>query len=283
MRRVVSFLLGAAFVILIIATGALILHSRKQSLAYADLKAEEQTTRDRYGQAVGEIAAIQDSLNTIVLGDSAARLIPSSLETEMQLSGTHGDEALARIAVLKAGVERTKQRIVQLDANLRKNGLKIVGLEKMVAFLKRSVAQKEKQIVELAARVDSLNNQVVGLVAHVQEQDSNIEDKRRELGTVYYVIGTKKDLTTAGVVVAKGGLLGIGKTVKPTGQFDEVASTPLDTDHDTVIHIPAPKAQILSAQPASSSALEQVGTEIELHILDPREVRKIRHVVIMTT
>jgi hypothetical protein len=97
------------------------------------------------------------------------------------------------------------------------------------------------------------------------------------------VIGTKKDLKNSGVVVAKGGVLGLGKTLEPAGQLDETLFTPLNTDAQSVITIPADKAQIVSDQPVSSYALQQVGEQLELRILDPREFRKVKHLVIVTT
>jgi len=88
----------------------------------------------------------------------------------------------------------------------------------------------------------------------------------------------------SGVVVAQGGVLGVGKTLKPSGQVNETAFTPLDTDQETVIRIPARKAQILSPQPLSSYSLTAAGKDmLELHILDPKEFRKVRHLVILMT
>jgi uncharacterized small protein (DUF1192 family) len=196
---------------------------------------------------------------------------------------------LDRIAELKAGLERTKVRIVQLDAHLKKNGVHIAGLEHMIVNLKRSVKEKEMAVAELEGRVDSLQTQVTGLAATVQQKDDNIaaqaqtiEDKRRELGTVLYVIGSKKDLTKSGVVTAKGGVLGMGKTLEATGKADDNLFTAIDTDMETTVHIPAEKVQIVSNQPASSYELTKVGKEMELHIIDPKEFRTVKHLVIVT-
>ena len=275
MRKPVVFILAGATVLLLVTTLMFYGKYRQTSTDFANMQHEEESTRIRYGQAINEIAAIQDSLNAIVLGDNEARLIPSQLQAELGASQTHGDETLARVALLKAGIERTKNRIQQLDDRLKKSGVRIVGLERMVANLKRSVTEKEKQVALLTGQVDSLQTQVTGLVA-------TVEDKQRELGTVYYVIGSKKDLTNSGVVIAKGGVLGLGKTLKPSGQVDESMFAAIDTDQETVIRIPSAKAQVLSAQPVSSYVLQPVGDELELHILDPTQFRKIRHLVIMT-
>lgn len=271
--------LFAVIAILVVSLGAVALmygKIRKTETAYVQLQSDEQNTRLRYGKAINEIATIQDSLNAIVLGEHEAQLIPSELQSEMRLSETHGDEALARIAVIKAGIERTKERIEELDRTLKRNGVQIAGLEKMLVSLRRNVARKEAEIARLTFTVDTLETRVTGLTA-------DVEDKRRELGTIYYTMGTKKALTESGVIVATGGVLGVGKTIEPSKQIDESVFVPMDTDQQTVISIPAKKAQIVSAQPVASYVLESTGeNQMELRIIDPKEFRKVKHLVIVT-
>ena len=288
MRKLAVFAL-AVVVIALGATTALYYQRYEKSRAeYATLQADEHETRNRYGQAINEIAAIQDSLNTIILGDQGARQLTTELYAEQKLTKTEGDEALARIAVIKAGIERTKDRVEVLEANLQKSGVMVAGLERMVKNLKSSLAEREQMVATLTSHVDSLQTTVTQLATEVEEgqatiaeQATNIEDKRRELGTVYYTIGNKKDLTTAGIVVAKGGVLGMGKTLEATGYVGD-GFTALDTDMETVIRIPAEKAQVLSDQPSSSYELTPVGKELELRITNPERFRTVKHVVIVT-
>jgi hypothetical protein len=76
-------------------------------------------------------------------------------------------------------------------------------------------------------------------------------------------------------------VLGVGKTLKPTGRVNDSMFTPLDTDQEHVIRIPSAKAQVLSAQPVSSYQLTVTGGETELRIIDSREFRTVKHLVIM--
>ena len=159
----------------------------------------------------------------------------------------------------------------------------------MISNLKHTVDAKEALVAQLTGRVDSLQTQVAGLETTVQEKqdaivarDQTIEEKRRELGTIYYIIGTKKELASSGVIVAKGGVLGVGKTLQLSGHYDETRFTPLDTDQETVIRAPAAKVKVLSPQPSGSYQLVGTGNEVEIRILDPTQFRKVKHVVIMT-
>jgi len=86
---------------------------KKSAADFAQAKADEESMRQRYDGAVSEIVMIQDSLNTIMLGGEA--VLPEGRQVEEQ-PGTLHDTVLSRIAMLKASVERTKDRIEELDA-----------------------------------------------------------------------------------------------------------------------------------------------------------------------
>ena len=274
--------------IAVLLAGATIMSYSKYKKSAADFtqaKADEESMRQRYDGAVSEIVMIQDSLNTIMLGGES--VLPEGRQAEEP--GTLHDTVLSRIATLKASVERTKDRIEDLDAKLKKGGVKIAGLERMIGRLRKNVADREEQIAQLNTQVQSLHTEVIGLNADVAGKQRDIElkqaeitDKQRELATIFYTMGTKKELKRSGVVVAEGGVLGVGKTLKPSGQFDESKFTALNTDQETVIAIPAHNAQILSPQPVSSYTLHIIGKDqMELRITNPSEFRKVKHLVIL--
>ena len=291
MRKGAVSALAVITVLLIGSTIMFYSKFRRSTEDFAQLKTEDESNRLRYGQAIGEIATIQDSLNAIVLGDGAVQGFAVRSQAEAPLPGTLHDQVLTRIATLRGAIERTKERIQELDTRLKRNGIKIAGLEKMIAGLRKSVADKEDRIAQLTTQVDTLQTQVSGLTVAVEgkqqellAKQQELATKQQELATIFYTMGSKKELIRAGVVLAQGGVLGLGKTLKPSGHIDEAALTPLDTDQETVIQIPSEKARVLSAQPVSSYVLQPVGKDrIELRIVDPKEFRKVKQVVILKT
>lgn len=291
MSKTAVIILSVVTVLLIGSTAVLYSKYRQTSSDYASVKLEEETTRARYGEAISSIAAIQDSLNAIIVGDNEVPLDERGLATERRLSGSQADEAMERIGVLKLGIERAKERINALDERLKASGIRIAGLQRMIVNLKRDVKSKEQDVQLLTARVDSLQNTVVTLAADVEEKEQVIhtqaldaEEKRRELGTILYVVGPSRMLKEAGVIEAKGGVLGVGKVLRPTGRVDERLFTRMDTDIETTVRIPSDKVKVLSAQPPGSYVLEPVGEDaMVLRITDPREFRKVRHLVILTS
>jgi DNA repair exonuclease SbcCD ATPase subunit len=288
MRKPLQIGLIAAIVVLVAATGTLWVRYQQTSTAYATAKAEEEAARQRNAETLDAIAEIQDSLNTITSGDANVQMRENA-STEGKSTQEQQQEALDRIAVMRESIAHNKQRIRQLESSLQKSGNKVAGLQKMVANLKKSVEEKEQIVAQLVTQVETLQTQVTGLeteVAQVQEtvrvKDASLEERRRELATVYYVVGDQKTLKDAGIVVAKGGVLGMGKTLQTTGQLSETQATALDTDQETVVLVPSKEARVVSAQPASSYELRPVGDQTELHILNPFEFRKVKQLVIVT-
>jgi hypothetical protein len=288
MRRPVQVALSAVVVLLVVATAVLFMRYQKTSADLTETRAAEVAARANYTEAFNAIAEIQDSLSAITVRNGDIRLVPQGLQAEQKLSEPGRREALESIALLNASIQRTKDKIATLEHNLKQSGLKITGLQRMVTNLKHSVSEKQEQIAQLSEQVNSLQTQVTGLETTVQQdqqtiaaKDQTIEEKRRESATIYYIVGTKKELTSSGVAVAKGGVLGMGKTLQPSGRFNENLFTSLDTDQETVVRAPSAKVKILSPQPLSSYELRVEGNQTEIHILDAKEFRKVKHLVIM--
>jgi len=262
---------------------------------FATLQAEEQATSARYAAAIDEVVSIQESLKEIDLGEHGTQALETELAQEQSLSQDRGEQTMARIAEIKAGVQRANDRIKELEEKLQQGDVKIAGLEKLIRGLRQTVAEKEKEIAALTTRVGELQTQVTGLQTEVatgqetirqqdqtiQQQTAALEQSRQRLGTVYYVVGTKKELSRQGLIESKGGLLGIGRTVRPTGRTDGGEFTALDTDRATYIPINAQKAKVVSAQPAESYALEANGEQMALRILDKEAFRAVKYVIIM--
>lgn len=295
MRKIVFAVLIVAAVALAGVTLSLNQKLGRSRADFVTLQAEEQATSARYAAAIDEVASIQESLQDIDLGEQGTQALQTELAQEQSLSQDRGEQTLTRIAEIKAGVERANNRIKELEDKLKQSDVHVAGLEKLIKGLRKTVAEKEAEIVQLTARVGELQTQVAGLETEVAvsretirqkdetigQQTESLEASRQRLGTIYYVVGTKKELSRAGLVESKGGLLGIGRTVRPTGRTEGGQFTALDTDRATFIPIDAKKAKVVSTQPAESYALEANGEQMALRILDAEAFRAVKYVIIM--
>lgn len=202
---------------------------------------------------------------------------------------TQKEQMLETIANLKGSIERTGLRIRDLEKSLKGSRAEVAGLKRVIDNLKRTVAEKDALVQRLTARVDSLTAAVSGLQTEVRqgqevigEQKQVIETKRREIGTIRYIIGTKDDLKKKGIVVEKGGFIGLGKSVLLSAEFAGGDFTALDTDQATEIPIAGKEPRVLSPQTKSSYEIQPAGPDQStLRILDAAEFRKVRYLVIM--
>ena len=290
MRRPAAILLASVAIIFAIVAVVFISKYQKTNTELAATQTARDEAQGQYAKTIDAIAEIQDSLNTISLGDTSVSRLPWNPEPGQRLSRADEQQALDRIALLRSSISRSRERITQLESNLKKSGVRVASLNRMLNQLKLQVTQKEEIVALLNSRVDDLQMQVTGLSRTVLSKDSTIaihedviEDKRKELATVYYIVGDKKALKNAGAIESTGGVLGLGKTVRPATMPNATAFTALDTDQETVIRTASDKARLVTPQSATSYRWELVNGVMELHITNPAEFRKIREVVILTS
>ena len=280
MRRT-TVILSIVSVALIVFCISLIEQTRRDTSMLAEAQSQETAAKARYDRTVSEMSTIQDSLNAVAV-DAAQVMRSSNLSAEQKLSPTSASEALARIAELR-------ERIQSLESHLQKSDLHVASLDRMVKHLKSDLEEKEQMVARLGGQVDSLQTHVADLNTSVEQahtmiaaQSDTLEQRRRELGTVYYAAGTKNELMKGGVVVAHGGVLGLGKTLGPSNTADITTFREVDTDQETVIPLTGKKAQVLTSQPSKSYSIENVNGRLELHILDAQAFRQVKRLVIVT-
>ena len=291
MRKSAVVVLALVAALLAGATAVSYSKYKKSLASYQQATTDQEAMRARYDQAVSEIVAIQDSLNTIVAGEGNVQVSLAKNDVEVNQPGTLHDRTLERISSLKSSIARTKERIEELDAKLKHNNIRIASLNKMIGNLKKSVSEREDQIVALNSQVSQLEGQVTWLNGEVSSQQEELttrqqelDAKQAELATIFYTIGTKKELKEKGVVESKGGVAGLGKTIKLTGRLEQASFTPLNTDNEKVIRVPAEKVQVLSAQPPNSYTVQHISKDmVEIQIVHPEEFRKVKHVVILAS
>lgn len=261
---------------------------RRQGAQYAESRLAEEAVREQFNAALESIAEVQDSLAAIAPAEAHLMEMSRAAELGTQVTSTQKERMLSTIADIRTSISNTRQRVRDLERNLEGSRTEVTGLRKIVEGLKRSVAEREATIRQLSGMVDSLVVTVAGLRADALQsqetivaQQQVIEQRRQELGTVYYIIGTKRDLKTRGIIIERGGIIGIGKSVHLSGSFPADGFVALDTDHATQITIAGKEPQVLSSQSETSYELVPAEGGATLRILNAREFRKVKYVVIM--
>lgn len=288
MKKSAVIVMSLAIVALLAGIIVLSLRYREQSAMYAETRDAEQAVRTQFESALQSIAEIQDSLTAIAPAESRLIRMSQGGEGASRMTETQKEHMLNAISDLKSSIKNTKLRIRELETRLQDSQAKVAGLERIIANLKKNASEREATILVLTQRVDSLANAVAGLQVDVAqgkqkiaEQETTIAEKQKELGTIFYTIGTKKLLKEKGIITETGGIAGIGKSPQLSGTFRDADFRQVDTDFVSEIPIGGQQPLVLSGQ--SRSSYELIGDEgrAMLRILDAREFRKVKYLVIM--
>jgi hypothetical protein len=143
---------------------------------------------------------------------------------------------------------------------VKKSGIKIHSLEKLIATLNGQIAAKDSEIVMLNTTITDLNTNIASmkltidtLTAENMARQDTIKDQTTRLHTAYYIVDNYKSLRDKKVLTKEGGFLGIGKKQSVLADFNREPFTMIDISQTPNIAINNTKnARMLSEHPAGS-------------------------------
>src|ERR1700739_450241 len=156
---------------------------------------------------------IQDNIDSIKHREKIL-----SLKTE---NSSVSNNAVADIKSIDKLILKDNKEIALLEAKIKKMNVKDVNMEKMVAHLTSELAEKDSAIVALQAKLSSANVSIETISQQFNDSMASMNVERalnnslvNDMNTVYYAVGTMKELKSYGVIDKKGGIIGIGRTTK---------------------------------------------------------------------
>lgn len=193
-------------------------------------------------------------------------------ETTDQRQQIHDD----MIAIQQTLQER-RDRLAQLEKKLKASGADNKVLRQSIETLKAQIAQQEGtietlrselaaaniKVERLTANVDSLNTQVATVTEEKQQAQAQSEALTNELNTVYYAVGSKKELKEHKLI--ETGFL--RKTKVMPADFQQSYFTRGDRRTLSTIDTHSRKAKVITSQPADSYEIttDAAGNKV-LHI-----------------
>lgn len=188
-------------------------------------------------------------------------IIIENSEKPGELKATQKSRINAEIKAINNLMDQNRKKIAELNRKIKNSSNKNTQLEKMIATLNQQIAQKDLELTDLNTKLNSLNAQVATLETSVDTltlrngvQSQTIADETMALHTAYYVIGKSNELQDAKIIDRKGGLLGIGRTSKLSGDFDNSKFTRIDYTQTSSIPVNS-DMKIITSHPSSSYTL----------------------------
>lgn len=143
----------------------------------------------------------------------------------------------------------------------------------------------QEQIDRLQAEIDRTDVMISNLEQSIAKSQDLIDSQRKELNTIYYVIGSKKELREMGVTSKEGGvlwgLIGATETVRNDFSQEKFTSKNLAENDEIEINSYIDRIVIHTKQLKSTYELVEVSRGITvLKIKDHEQFRKDKHLVI---
>lgn len=248
---------------------------------------ENLDTQDQY------IDEVVTAVNEVYQGIEAARASEKSLLSESRdIEGAPAKsksevrkDLLTRIATVNSNLQENYRKVADLQKKVRSSARQYASLQTMVDNLRRTLEEREQSIASLEARVRGLEGDLAARTEMVRQRDAVIDAQKKEMATVYYVVGTREELEEKGIIRKEGGFLWglLGSTTSLAPEFDPSYFIPADRAEKTTFRATKPIREILPRRSAEYYSQERgENGESVLTISDRERFWKDRFLVILT-
>ena len=254
---------------------------------YKEQVAEDSATIAQLTSDYNEAASFNDSL-MLLMGDIYNGLDSINMQEGLLYNTNIGEgvdrraEIRQNLSAIKARLANNKKLLEQMEARLKDSGNqnsvlsktieqmkeRLAGQDEKIAVLENQLASARDTIRNLADQVAMTQQQVAAESAAKEQAQAAYENAENALNTVYYAIGTNKELKKNGLLEKK--FLGQTKVLK--GDFNESYFTKADKRNLTTINTQAKKIKIWTNMPAGSYVEETNAEGLKvIRITNPQE------------
>ena len=162
---------------------------------------------------VDEMNLFLDAVNTSM--DSVVNMEGTILRTSKESPLSRKEQIRQNLEAYKMMLERQRERIAILEEKLKDGDANAKKMLQTIQALKKQIKEKDQAIIELTqelekrkfdiatlkSHVDKLNTNVAQLTEEKAEQEKALEAQSDMLNEAYFIMGSKKELKKAGLVV----------------------------------------------------------------------------------
>jgi hypothetical protein len=258
-----KLLLMAASLVFLYACGG----EEKPNPELEKLKAEKAALLQESNSKDSTINSFMESLNEIEDNLRSVKQtqgnISKTASSDAELQGDAKDRINEDINYISDLMEENKNKLVALQAKLKKSNIKVSEFEKTIQRLTEQLLEKDKEIALLKEQLESMNIQITDLNTKVDnlktESDGKtqvIEQQKQKMNTAYYCVGTYKELRDNKVLNKEGGFLGLGKKKTLNSDFNRDYFTQIDITKVKSIPVNGKNAKLITNHPSSSYKLD---------------------------
>lgn len=233
-----------------------------------NLQAESSAAVDTY---IGDLNEIYESLEEVKRKEGA---ISKSASMSGEIAADKKTLIQEDIMLIDQMMQENREKLESLRKKVKKSDQKMVELEKLIATLQKQIEDKDKEIAVLKLQLEGLNIELDNLTASYDNLSKENEDNKEtilkqteELNTVYFVMGTFKELVD-NKVLDKGGAFSVKAGAKLSADVNLDYFTKGDLRNLKEIKTGNRKITIKSSHPSGSYSLVPSEGKIEKIVIN---------------
>ncbi len=180
------------------------------------------------------------------------------------------------IKTLDSRIVRENRKIYQLEKKLKKEDKKDEDLQNVIKHLTKELAEKDIEIASLQrklaesdASLKMVTQQFNDSIALIHRQREEMNAMRSVVNTVYYTMGTSKDLRKHSIITKEGSIIGIGGAKELNPDVDNSNFIKVDMTRLRSIPLDNKFEKLITSHPSGSYKISGSNNSDTLYINDP--------------
>lgn len=194
---------------------------------------------NRISENIRTIREKQGSLSDTRVGGDGARDLEQRIAEDL--------------ASMDALMDENRALIARLRKEAKASAGAIATMERTIEEMERMITERDADITVLKEQLASSNSSLATLIEMYRDKDQLAALQRSEMNTAWYTVGTTKELRDKGIITKEGGVAGLGRSDKLSGQaMGSDHFKRIDITETTEIPILAKKARLVTTHPEGS-------------------------------
>lgn len=276
--------------LLVLVIGAIVLTrnhkiSEEQSVTLANQKLELSAQLSRRDSIINEWVLAFNEIESDIRKITERENMLSMQSMNPEISGDKKREILNEIKYIRDLIDQNKKKISSLNAQLRKSGVNIAGLQAQVDTLSATITQRDNDITSLRMELVNRDFEIGELHKEVDTMKTTLADKEifiarqtDQMNKAWVVSGTYRDLKEKGLLQREGSILGLGgkESLQENALRDDLF-TQVDITETKTIPVNSKSARLVTDHPAESYEIVKNDSDMisYIEIKDPVSFWKI--------
>jgi len=258
----------------------------QHSAEYKKAQAENDSLKLLLNKNEVEMNDLLSILNGIEDDISSIREVEElvNIQKDAELTLPQREQIKKNMDMIVETLKRNKQQLADLQEKVNSSNVRSAALQKAIdrltkdvseksetiVRLQRDLSEKDEQIKELSGQVEGLNKDIKALETVSETQSAKINEQEKEINTVFYCFGTKKELKEQNILTG-GGLFSKTKALTAS-EFNKSYFLEIDKRRVTEIPLYAAKAAVKTNHPRDSyTFFKDKDGNLTLEIKDPEQ------------